>query len=58
MVPSGKHNIEWRFEPKSFETASVLGAIGSFSLLAGCALIFGMAFKNGKLAKEDQTSSK
>jgi hypothetical protein len=58
MVPSGKHNIEWRFEPKSFETASILGAIGSFSLLAGCALIFGMAFRNGKPAKEDQTSSK
>jgi hypothetical protein len=48
MVPAGKHTIEWRFEPKSFETASVLGAIGSFSLLAGCALIFGMALKMPK----------
>ena len=58
MVPAGKHTIEWRFEPTSFKTASILGAIGSFSLIAGCAFIFGMAFRNGKPTKEDQTSSK
>jgi hypothetical protein len=45
MVPAGKHSIDWRFEPESFEKASVLGAIGSFGLLTGCALIFGMAIK-------------
>jgi membrane protein DedA with SNARE-associated domain len=55
MVPSGKHNIEWRFEPKSFETANVLGAIGSFSLFLACGLIFGMTLKSAQSKEERQS---
>lgn len=55
VIPAGQHTIEWRFEPKSFETSGVLGSIGSFSLLATCALIFGLTLKNANQPKEDQS---
>ena len=55
MVPAGQHSIEWRFEPKSYETSNILGAIGSFGLLLTCGLVFGMALKSPKKTEETQS---
>jgi hypothetical protein len=54
MVPAGNHDIEWRFEPASFEKASMFGTLGSFSLLAGCLLIFGLALKDSLVYKSKE----
>jgi hypothetical protein len=58
MVPSGKHQIEWRFEPASFETASVYGTIGSLGLFAACLLIFGLALKDALTQEEAELVEK
>ncbi len=41
IIAAGKHSIEWKFEPKSYETAKVLALIGSLLLLLGAGFIFG-----------------
>lgn len=56
MVPAGKHQIEWRFEPASFETASTYGTIGSLGLLSACLLIFGLSLKQA-IAQKEQSES-
>ena len=40
MVPAGKHKIEWRFEPTSMETGSLISGIGSLLLILTCLTIF------------------
>lgn len=54
VVPAGSHTIEWRFEPASFQTASIYGTIGSLGLFAACLLIFGLAIKNSLLVESEK----
>jgi hypothetical protein len=50
IIPPGKHIIEWKFEPESFNTGSTYSLIGSIMLL----LIFtGISFKESDLLKQD-----
>jgi uncharacterized membrane protein YfhO len=50
IIPPGKHAIEWKFEPESFNTGSTYSLIGSIMLL----LIFtGISFKESDLLKQD-----
>lgn len=58
VVPAGKHQIEWRFEPASFETASVYGTIGSLGLFAASLLIFGMSLKAALTQEEAELVEK
>lgn len=44
-VPAGKHKIEWKFEPKSMETGSLVSGIGSFLLILSCMAIFFIEIK-------------
>jgi hypothetical protein len=41
MVPSGSHNVEWSFEPKSYTTGVQVNTAGSVSLLVLVLLVFG-----------------
>ena len=52
MVPAGKHKIEWKFEPKSMETGSLISGIGSALLILSCLAIFFIEIKNIKTADE------
>jgi len=45
MVPAGKHKIEWKFEPKSMETGSLVSGIGSVLLLFSCLAVFFVEMK-------------
>ena len=54
VVPAGSHTIEWRFEPASFQTASIYGTIGSVGLFAACLLIFGLAIKNSLVVESEE----
>ena len=56
MVPAGKHKIEWKFEPKSMETGSLVSGIGSVLLLLSCMAIFFVEIK-GELWSSDENES-
>jgi hypothetical protein len=51
MVPSGKHAIEWRFEPETYAKGSTYALIGSLALLLAFFGIVGMSLKE-KLKSE------
>lgn len=53
MVPAGKHKIEWKFEPKSMETGSLVSGIGSVLLILSCLAIFFIEIKNIKTAADE-----
>jgi len=53
MVPAGKHKIEWKFEPKSMETGSLVSGIGSVLLILGCIAVFFIEIK-GELWSSDE----
>ena len=40
LVPAGNHKIEWKFEPKSMQTGSIVSGIGSALLIVSCLLVF------------------
>ena len=56
MVPAGKHKIEWKFEPKSMETGSLVSGIGSVLLILSCLTVFFVEIK-GKLKTLDEKES-
>ena len=56
MVPAGKHKIEWRFEPTSMETGSLVSGIGSVLLLFSCLAVFFVEMKY-KLKSSDEKES-
>ena len=56
MVPAGKHKIEWKFEPKSMETGSLVSGIGSVLLILSCLTVFFVEIKD-KLKTLDETES-
>lgn len=56
-VPSGKHEIVWRFEPKSFSTGSTLSGIGSLLLILAFMGMGGMQLRND-LVKDAHPSDK
>ena len=56
MVPAGKHKIEWKFEPKSMETGSLVSGIGSVLLLFSCLAVFFVEMKY-KLKSSDEKES-
>ena len=56
MVPAGKHKIEWRFEPTSMETGSLISGIGSLLLILTCLTIFFVEIK-GELKTTDEKES-
>jgi len=58
MVPAGKHQIEWRFEPKSYQRSNVLGAVGSIGLIIGFIVVLGITLKNAKPETEEEHQSK
>jgi len=41
-IPKGKHQIEWKFEPKAFQTGSNVSFAGSSLLLLACIGVFWM----------------
>jgi uncharacterized membrane protein YfhO len=41
-IPKGSHQIEWKFEPKAFQTGSNLSFAGSSLLLLACIGVFWM----------------
>ncbi len=45
MIPAGKHIIEWKFEPKSFKTASAFSLVGSLLLFLSVLTVFGFSIK-------------
>jgi hypothetical protein len=50
IIPAGKHNIEWKFEPTSYNTGSTFSLIGSLLLLL---LFTGISVKESKILKQD-----
>jgi len=46
-VPAGKHEIVWRFEPKSFSTGSTLSGIGSLLLVLSFLGVGGLQLRQG-----------
>ena len=54
MVPAGKHKIEWKFEPKSMETGSVLSGMGSALLILSCLIVFFIEIKGNIIDKNEQ----
>ena len=40
MVPKGKHDIIWKFEPNSMKTGSLISGIGSTLLILTCLVVF------------------
>ena len=58
MVPAGKHQIEWRFEPKSYQRSNVLGTVGSLGLIIGFIVVLGITLKNAKPETEGEHQSK
>jgi len=56
MVPSGEHKIEWKFEPKSMETGSLISGIGSVLLILSCMAIFFVEIKDKLKSSNDDES--
>ena len=50
-IPKGKHTIEWKFEPKSFQTGSKVAFAGSSLLILACIGVFWM---NRKVSVEEE----
>ena len=56
MVPAGEHKIEWKFEPKSMETGSLISGIGSVLLILSCMAIFFVEIKDKLKSSNDEES--
>jgi uncharacterized membrane protein YfhO len=56
-VPAGKHEIVWRFEPRSFSTGSMLSGIGSLLLILAFMGMGGAQLRND-LMKDVNPSDK
>jgi hypothetical protein len=54
MVPAGKHTIEWKFEPATFQKAQTLAYIGSLGILLGFLVVLGLFFKEKNGLAEQQ----
>ncbi len=52
IVPAGTHTIVWKFEPKTFYTASKVAGFGSILLIISCLLIFGKSLYSNFKPKE------
>lgn len=52
IIPAGKHNIQWKFEPKTFILGGKVALFGSISLLLSSFLIFGLALSKSWKDKE------
>jgi uncharacterized membrane protein YfhO len=50
-IPKGSHQIEWKFEPKAFQTGSKLSFAGSSLLILACLGVFWM---NRKIEVNDE----
>ncbi|MFM8241540.1 MAG: YfhO family protein, partial [Crocinitomicaceae bacterium] len=50
IIPAGKHKIEWKFEPSSYNTGSTFSLIGSLLLLL---LFTGISVKESNVLKQD-----
>jgi hypothetical protein len=50
-IPKGSHQIEWKFEPKAFQTGSKLSFAGSSLLILACIGVFWM---NRKIEVNDE----
>ena len=49
-IPAGKHNIEFKFEPKTYYTGEIISLIGSILLLAFLAYGIWVSIKNEEVA--------
>jgi uncharacterized membrane protein YfhO len=49
-IPAGKHNIEFKFEPKTYYTGEIISLIGSILLLAFLAYGIWVSRKNEEVA--------
>ncbi len=54
VIPAGKHNVEWRFEPKTYYTANTYSMFGSISVILSCMVIFFLSLKRAVKNNEDQ----
>ena len=50
IIPAGKHKIEWKFEPASYNTGATYSMIGSILLLL---LFIGISLKETNVLKKD-----
>jgi hypothetical protein len=50
IIPAGKHKIEWKFEPTSYNTGSTFSLIGSLLLLL---LFTGISVKESNVLRKD-----
>jgi hypothetical protein len=50
IIPAGKHKIEWKFEPASYNTGATYSMIGSILLLL---LFAGISLKENNILKKD-----
>jgi hypothetical protein len=50
IIPAGKHKIEWKFEPTSYQSGSTASLIGSILLIV---LFAGATLKESNLLKKD-----
>ena len=50
IIPAGKHKIEWKFEPRSFNTGATYSFIGSILLLL---LFTGISLKESDILKKN-----
>jgi hypothetical protein len=57
MVPAGKHQIEWKFEPAKYEVASSMTFVGSLLLLLGFVYALWHAWRNGEQKPEVDTEN-
>ncbi len=53
-IPAGAHDIEFKFEPKTYWNLTLLGSIGSFILLLGVIAAIFFSYKNGMLLKKEE----
>jgi hypothetical protein len=57
MVPAGKHQIEWKFEPAKYEVASSMTFVGSLLLLLGFVYALWHAWRNREQKPEVDTEN-
>jgi len=50
IIPAGKHKIEWKFEPTSYQSGSTASLVGSILLIV---LFAGATLKESNLLKKD-----
>ena len=56
MIPAGKHNIEWKFEPASYIKGSTYASIFSILLLLTFFGVSGLELKKA-LGKEEEVKA-